>query len=65
MIGKIIGLVALPIDVASDVLTLGGSLTNEKSATMKKLDYITGKEEQERKDLETFVDITMRMKGGK
>jgi len=59
MFGKLIGLATLPIDIAKDVLTLGGAITDEKSSTMDKLEYLTGekefKREQDRKDLEAIV----------
>ena len=58
MFGKLIGLATLPIDIVKDVATLGGELTDEKSATKEKLDYLTGQEEfkreQDRKDIETL-----------
>lgn len=59
MFSKLIGIATLPIDLAKDTLTLGGTLTNEKSATMDKLDFLTGKKEfereQDRKDFEAIM----------
>lgn len=59
MFGKLIGLETLPIDMTKDALTLGGALSGEKSATMDKLDYLSGKKEfdreQDRKDLDAFA----------
>lgn len=59
MFGKLIGLATLPLDIAKDVITLGGTLNDEKSATMDKIEYLTGekefKREQERKDLEALA----------
>lgn len=59
MFGKLFGLATLPIDMAKDVLTLGGALTDGKSATADKLEYLSGqkefKREQDRKDLEALA----------
>ena len=59
MFGKLIGLATLPLDVVKDVCTIGGAITDEKSATMDKLEYLTGekefKREQDRKDFEAIA----------
>ena len=61
MFGKLIGLATLPLDIAKDVITLGGVITETKSATMDKIEYLTGekefKREQDRKDLETIAKL--------
>lgn len=66
MFGKLIGLATLPLDIAKDVVTLGGVITEEKSATMDKLEYITGekefKREQDRKDFEAIVRALKELK---
>ena len=68
MLGKIVELVTLPLDIVKDTLTLGGTLTDEKSATMEKLDSLSGKKErereQDRKDLETIAKIVKEFKKG-
>lgn len=59
MFGKLIGLTTLPIDLAKDAVTLGGTLTNSKSATLDKIDFLSGKKEfereQDRKDFEAII----------
>ncbi len=59
MLDKIIGIATLPLDVAKDAVTLGGAITDENSATIDKIDFLTGKKEfereQERKDVETIA----------
>ena len=69
MFGKLIELVTLPVDIVKDTLTLGGELTNGKSATMEKLDSLSGKKErereQDRKDLETIVKIIKELRKDK
>lgn len=59
MFGKLIGIATLPFDVVKDVVTLGGELTDEKSAVKDKIEFLTGekefKREQDRKDLETLA----------
>lgn len=66
MFGKLIGLATLPIDIVKDTVTLGGTLTDEKSATMDKLEYLSGekefKREQERKDIEALADAIRKLK---
>ena len=66
MISKFIELATLPVDIAKDTLTLGGTLTDEKSATMEKLDSLSGKKErereQDRKDLETIAKVLKELK---
>lgn len=66
MFGKLIGLATLPLDIAKDVITLGGALSDEKSATMDKIEYLTGekefKREQERKDLEALAKALKDLK---
>ena len=66
MFGKIVELATLPVDIAKDTLTLGGTLTDEKSATMDKLDSLSGKKEREReqarKDLETIAKVLNELK---
>ena len=61
MFGKLIGLATLPLDIAKDAITLGGVITETKSATMDKIEYLTGekefKREQDRKDLETIAKL--------
>ena len=68
MFGKFIELVTLPVDMAKDILTLGGELTDGESATMEKLDSLSGKKErereQDRKDLETIAKIVKEFKKG-
>ena len=68
MFGKLIELVTLPVDIVKDTLTLGGELTDGKSATMEKLDSLSGKKEREReqnrKDLETITKIVKEFKKG-
>ena len=68
MFGKFIELATLPVDMAKDIFTLGGELTNGKSATMEKLDSLSGKKErereQDRKDLETIAKIVKEFKKG-
>ena len=69
MFGKFIELVTLPVDMAKDILTLGGELTDGKSATMEKLDSLSGKKEREReqnrKDLETITKIIKELRKDK
>ena len=69
MFGKLIELVTLPVDMAKDILTLGGELTDGESATMKKLDSLSGKKEREReqnrKDLETIAKIIKELRKDK
>jgi len=69
MFDKIIGLVTLPIDIAADVVTLGGTLTETKSATKSKLKYLSGyeefKREQDRKDAEIAAKIIKELKDGR
>ena len=65
MFGKFIELATLPVDMAKDILTLGGELTDGKSATMKKLDSLSGKKEQDRKDLETITKIIKELRKDK
>ena len=69
MFGKFIELVTLPVDMAKDILTLGGELTDGESAIMKKLDSISGKKErereQDRKDLETITKIIKELRKDK
>ena len=59
MFDKLIGIATLPIDIVKDTLTLGGTITDEKSSTMDKIEYLTGekefKREQDRKDLEALA----------
>ena len=66
MFGKFIELATLPVDMAKDILTLGGELTDGKSATMEKLDSLSGKQEREReqnrKDLETITKVLKELK---
>ena len=66
MFGKFIELATLPVDIVKDTLTLGGELTDEKSATMEKLDSLSGKKErereQDRKDLETIAKVLKELK---
>ena len=66
MFGKFIELATLPVDIVKDTLTLGGTLTDEKSATMEKLGSLSGKKEREReqnrKDLETIVKVLKELK---
>ena len=61
MFGKIVELVILPLDIVKDTLTLGDTLIDEKSATIDKLDSLSGKKErkreQARKDLETIAKL--------
>ena len=68
MFGKFIELATLPVDITKDILTLGGELTDGKSATMEKLDSLSGKKEREReqnrKDLETITKIIKEFKKG-
>ena len=35
-----VGVVVLPIDIAKDVVTLGGSITNDRSAVAKRAEHI-------------------------
>jgi len=66
MFGKIIELATLPVDIVKDIITLGGTLTDERSATMEKIESLSGKKErereQDRKDLEAIAKIFKRLK---
>ena len=66
MFGKIVELVTLPLDIVKDTLTLGGTLIDEKSATIDKFDSLSGKKEREReqarKDLETIAKLLKELK---
>jgi hypothetical protein len=36
----LIGVAVLPLDIAKDVVTLGGAITNEPSSTVTRLEHI-------------------------
>ena len=41
LLNAVANVVTIPLDVVSDVVTLGGTLTEEESAIKKKLDKIS------------------------
>lgn len=41
LIKAAVGVAVLPVDVASDIVTLGGTLTDDESATAKRIKHIS------------------------
>ena len=51
ILNKLIGVATLPLDIASDVFTLSGTLNEKGSATHKKIDDLMGKNDINKEEL--------------